>query len=71
MKQITTRLTAIDSLDFKVDSFFSALSAEKKTYGLSAHFASRAKRAVKYILSLTRIPKLGPSLVAGKFRGVN
>jgi len=30
-----------------VDLFFSGLSAEKKTYFLSANSASRAKRAVK------------------------
>ena len=43
-----------------VDLFFSGLSAEEKTYSLSAHPAS-AKRAVKNILSLIRIAKLGPS----------
>ena len=53
-----------------VDLFFSGLSTEKKTYFLSAHSASRAKRAVKNILSLTRIAKLGPSRLAGRFKGL-
>jgi len=56
-----------------VDLFFSGLPAlwnaepiplglaEKKTYFFSANSASRAKWAVKNILSLTRIVKLGPS----------
>jgi hypothetical protein len=41
--------------------FFSALSAEKKIYFSSANSAALAKRAVKNMLSLTRIAKLGPS----------
>jgi len=46
---------------YSVDLFFSGLSAEKKIFVLSANSASRAKRAVKNILALTRIAKLGPS----------
>jgi hypothetical protein len=53
-----------------VDLFFSGLSAEKKTYFLSANSASRAKWAVKNILSLTRIAKLGPSRHTGRFKGL-
>ena len=48
-----------------VHIFFSALSAEKKIYFSSANFAAlvplKAGRAVKNMLSLTRIAKLGPS----------
>jgi len=44
-----------------VDLFFSGLSAEKKTYFLSANSASRAKRAVKNTLSHIFIEKLRPS----------
>ena len=50
--------------------FFSGLSTEKKTYFPSAHSASRAKRAVKNILSLTRIAKLGSSRLASSFKGL-
>ena len=47
-----------------VDLFFSGLSAEKKTYFLSAYSASRVppiRAGMKNILSLTRIAKMGPS----------
>jgi hypothetical protein len=37
---------------------------------LFALSASLAKRAVKNILSLTRIAKLGPSRHAGRFKGL-
>ena len=39
--------------------FFSALSAEKKAYISSANIASLAKRAVKNMLPLSHIEKLG------------
>ena len=57
-----------------VDLFFSGVpalwnakpippgSAEKKTYVHSAHSATLAKQAVKNILSLTLIAKLGSSI---------
>ncbi len=55
---------------YGVDLFSSALSAEKKKYSPSANSASLAKRAVKNILSPSRIAQLGPSRPAGRFKSL-
>ena len=55
---------------YGVDLFFSGLSPEKKKYSPFANSASQVKRAVKNILSLDRKAKLGPSRVAGRFKGL-
>ena len=49
---------------------FAVLSTAKGKLIHSANFASRAKRAVINILSLTRIAKLGLSRTAGRCKGV-
>jgi hypothetical protein len=56
----------LDKRDHRHIFFFSALSAEKKTYFTFANSVSLAKRAVKNMLAPIHIAGLGPSRLGGK-----